>query len=164
MSDASFFLFPHRKLTKIIGKPSNTSLQVLKHQIYNNTTLAPSLCGSSAHGHLGIAVDTIQYMMVSSSIAWVTPKHPGDTPKLASGITSIQCKQITWQFDSDLLAYETYHGSSNALEDQLLLSVKGGFSLCIRGPYIWMHGHHSVGYALTSRFYLLYPYAQRCRA
>jgi hypothetical protein len=71
--DASFSSFPHRKLTNIIGKPSNTSLQVIKRRIYDNTTSIPSTCSSGAHGHLGIGLDTVQYMVVSNSIPWVTP-------------------------------------------------------------------------------------------
>jgi hypothetical protein len=115
-----------RKVTTIIEKLSNTS-KILKCQIYNNTTSISSRHGSSAHGHLGIVPDTVQYMAVSNMIPWFTPKHPVDAPNLAPGITAVQHKQITCQFDSDLTAYEIYHRMSNRFKQKLLQFLNDTF-------------------------------------
>jgi hypothetical protein len=69
------------------------------------------------HGHLGIVPDTVQYIMVSSNIPWDNPRHPGDVPSLAPVTTSVQCEQITCQFDSDLVAYKVNNRPSNALSN-----------------------------------------------
>jgi hypothetical protein len=127
-------LFPHGKLTKIIGKPSNTSLQVLKCQIYNNAASVPFTYSGSAHGHLGIVLDTTQYLAVSSNMPWITLKHPGDRPNLTPTTTAGQRKQITRQFDSDLLAFDLYHRTPNALKQQLILYVNDSFLCALEDP------------------------------
>jgi hypothetical protein len=78
MSDSISLSFPHGKLTKMIGKPSNTFLlQVFKQQLYKNV------------------LDPIQLMMVSNNIPWTNPVHPDDVPMHAQGLTSVLCEQIT---------------------------------------------------------------------
>jgi hypothetical protein len=90
MSDATFSGFPHRKRTKILGKPSNTSLQVLKRQLYKNAASIPSRRGGGAHGHLGMVLDADRYLAISGNIAWSTPKHPGNSPDLMLATTAVQ--------------------------------------------------------------------------
>jgi hypothetical protein len=123
MSDAPFLGFPHGKRTKILGKPTNTSLQILKRQLYNNAATIPSRRGGGAHGHLGMILEANRYLAVSSNMAWSTPKHPGNCPNLTLATTAVQRDQVTRQYDSDLLAFKLYNRVSNALKQQLLLSV-----------------------------------------
>jgi hypothetical protein len=106
MSEANFSGFPHRKLTKILGKPSNTSLQVLKRQLYDNAASIPSRRGGGAYGYLGIVLDADRFP--------VTPKHPGNSPNLPLATTAVLHEQVTHQCDSDLLAFEPYNRVSNA--------------------------------------------------
>ena len=134
MSDSSFSSFPHGKLTKIIGKPTNTSLQVLKRQLYDNAASVSSRRGGGAHGHLGMILDTQQYLAISNNIPWVTPTHPGDAPNLVLATTAVQREQITRLFDSDLVAFELYSRTSNALKQQLLLSVNSSFLRALEDP------------------------------
>jgi hypothetical protein len=75
---------------KIIGKSSNTSLQVLKHQLYNNATSVPSRHGDGAHGHLGIVLNTNWYLAVSGNIHWITSKHQGNSPNLTFPTTAVE--------------------------------------------------------------------------
>jgi hypothetical protein len=127
MSDANFSGFPHGKLIKIHGKPFNTSLQVLKCQLYNHAASIPSRRGGGAHGYLGIVRDADWYIEVSGNIAWVTPKHPGYSPNLTLATTAVHCEKVTRQYNSDLLVFELYNRPSNAFEQQLLLSVNSTF-------------------------------------
>jgi hypothetical protein len=75
MLDATFSGFPHGKLIKMLAKPSNTSLQVLKRQLYNNTASVPSRCSDGAHGHLGIVLDADWYLAVSGNIICSVWEH-----------------------------------------------------------------------------------------
>ena len=134
MSDSTFSGFPHGKLTKIIGKPTNTSLQVLKRQLYDNAASIPSRRGGGAHGHLGIVLAADRYLAISGNIAWIPPKHPGDSPNLALATTAVQRDQVTRQYDSDLLVFELYTRVSNALKQQLLLSVSSSFLCALEDP------------------------------
>jgi hypothetical protein len=106
MLDTTFSGFPHKKLVKILGKPSNTSLQVLERQLHNNAASIHSRHGGGAHGHLDIVLHADRYLELSGNIAWVTPKHPGNSPNLTLATTDVQRKQVTREYDSDLLAFE----------------------------------------------------------
>jgi hypothetical protein len=134
MSDATFSGFPHRKLTKILGKPTNTSLQVLKRQLYNNSTSVPSRRSSGAHGHVGIVLHANRYLAVSGNIAWVTPAHPDNSPNLMLATTAVQREQVTRQYNSDLVAFELYNKISYALKQQLLLLVNSRFLCALEDP------------------------------
>jgi hypothetical protein len=134
MLDASFSSFPHRKSTKIIGRSTNTTLQVLKRQLYNNAASISSRCSSGAHGHLDIVLDTERCLAVSGNIPWVTPKHPGNSPNLTLATTAVQSKQVICQYDSVLVAFELYNRTSNALKQQLLLSVNSSFLCSLEDP------------------------------
>jgi hypothetical protein len=103
MSDFLSFLFPHTQLTTISGKPTNTLLQVLKQQLYNNASSIPSRRGDGAHGHLGVVLDPVK------NIPWTNPVHPGDIPTHAQGLTSVLCKLINRQYGSDLAVCELYN-------------------------------------------------------
>jgi hypothetical protein len=109
MSDSPFSGFPHGKLTKILGKPTNTSLQVLKRQLYNNAASIPSRRGGGAHSHLGIVLEGDRYLAISGNIAWSNPKHPGNSPNLTLAPTAVQREQVTRQYNSDLLAFELFN-------------------------------------------------------
>jgi hypothetical protein len=90
----------------------------------------PSRRGGGACDHLGIVLDADGYLAVSRYNAWVTPKHTGDSPNRTLATTAIQCKQVTRQYDIDLVVFELYNKTSNALKQQLLLSVNSSF-LCV---------------------------------
>jgi hypothetical protein len=62
------FAFPHGELSKVIGLPTNASLQVLKSLLCDNAASVPSRRGGEAHGHLGIVMDAVNYMTVSNNI------------------------------------------------------------------------------------------------
>jgi hypothetical protein len=99
---------------KIIGKPFNASLQVLKRQIYDNTVSVPPRNGGDAHDHLGIVFDTVKYLVVSDTIPCRTPRHPGGRPNLAPGTTDVLRRLVPCQLDTDLVAFEIQHRTSNA--------------------------------------------------
>jgi hypothetical protein len=121
------FAFPHGELTKVIGLPTNASLQVLNNQICNNAASVPSRRGGGAQGHLGIVMDAVDYMTVSNNIPWVDPVHPNELSVHGTAVTTILREQINRQYDADLAAYELYSKVSNALKRQILLAVEPNF-------------------------------------
>jgi hypothetical protein len=125
------FAFPHGELTKVIGLPTNTSLQVLKSQLCNDAASVPSRRGGGAHGHHGIVMDAVDYMIVSNNIPWVDPVHPGELTVHGTGATAILHKLINCQYDADLAAYELYSKVSNAVKRQILLDVVNYLPLII---------------------------------
>jgi hypothetical protein len=128
------FTFPHGELTKVIGLPTNASLQVLKSQLYDNAaSIHSSHCGG-AHGHLGLVMDAVNYMTVSNNIPWVDLVHPGELSVHGTGVTAILREQINRQYEADLAAYELYSKVSNALKHQILLAVEPTFLQALAHP------------------------------
>ena len=136
------FAFPHGELTKIVGTPTNATLQVLKSQLCDNAASVPSRRGGGAHGHLGIVMDAVEYMTVSNNIPWINPIHPGDLPVHSCGVTAVLREQINRQYDEDLAAFELYTKVSNALKRQILLAVEPTFLRAI--------AHHRLGFMQVS--------------
>ena len=83
------FACPHRELSKVIGLPTNSSLQVLTSQLCDNAASVPSRRGGGAHGHPGIVMDAVEYMTVSNNIPWVDPVHPGELPVHGTDVAAI---------------------------------------------------------------------------
>jgi hypothetical protein len=92
----------------MIKKPSDTSIQDLKEQNYNNAPSVPLQRGDGPRGHLRIVLNTTKYMVGSKNIHWVTPKHAGNGHNLESASKNIQSNQINCQFESNLVAFELY--------------------------------------------------------
>ena len=73
------FSFPHETLTPILGKPTNTTLQLLQRQLFTNASSVPSARGGGLHGHLAMLLrdaDCIE----RAGVAFIVPVHPGPPP------------------------------------------------------------------------------------
>ena len=79
--------FPHPKLTLIQGKPTNSSIKILKKEVYSNAWAIPSQRGRGKHGHLGLVMENYAYTTVTAK-AWDLPEHPGPYPKPPDGESS----------------------------------------------------------------------------
>lgn len=53
--------FPHTIITKILGKPTHSSVQTLTQQLYENSAAITSTLGGGAHGDLGLMIKTEEY-------------------------------------------------------------------------------------------------------
>ena len=103
MSDdmkATIFVFPHTKLTKIIGKPNHDNVTLLRKEIYANAMQNKFTLGEGDNGYLGIIMPTIEYIIkqikngVQILIGFIRPQPPD--PALAADV--ICCtKSIRWK-------------------------------------------------------------------
>ena len=76
--------FLHPKLTPIQEKPTNTSIKILKKEVYANARAIPSQRGEGKHGHLGLVIENHAYT-AGTAKAWDLPEHPGSSPKTPEG-------------------------------------------------------------------------------
>ena len=79
--------FPHPKLTPIQGKPTNTSIKILKKEVYANARAIPSQRRGEKHGYLGLAMEIPAYTAITTKV-WDLPEHPGPYPKPPDGASS----------------------------------------------------------------------------
>ena len=75
----SKFTFPHESLTPINGKPTNTTLQLLQHQLFTNAHSVPSARGGGLHGHLAMLLNDVEFI-ARAGVAFIVPVHPGPLP------------------------------------------------------------------------------------
>jgi hypothetical protein len=86
-----------------------------------------------------MATLALSWMLISTlqrlrTFAWVTLKHPGNSPNLTLLTTTVRCEQVTRQYDSDPVALELYSKIYNASKQQLLLSVNSSFVCAPEDP------------------------------
>jgi hypothetical protein len=127
------FAFPHRDFTKVIGLPTNASLQVLKSQLCDNAASAITLPA--------FPPDVVVELMATLGLSWMllsTWQYPITSLGLTRSIlVNYQCMEPVPRpfcvsrsiinFDTDLAAYELYSKVSNTFKRQILLAVEPTF-------------------------------------
>jgi hypothetical protein len=121
MSASTKFTFPHETLTPIIGKPTNTTLQLLQRQLYANARSVPSSRGGGVHGHLALLLSDEDYL-ARAGIAFIVPVHSGPPP-LPVGAAAVIA--VALRVYTDTIADVTLYNNLNAaLTAQILSAVK----------------------------------------
>ena len=73
--------YPHKVLTKIIGKPTADDIKILKKQLFANNQAAYLTRGRGKHGHLGVILSATVYAnKTKATTPWTKPQHPGANP------------------------------------------------------------------------------------
>jgi hypothetical protein len=63
------FVFPHETLTKIVSEQTNTSIHVLKKELYANALANECTLGCGIRGYLGLIMPTTEYCELQKSEA-----------------------------------------------------------------------------------------------
>ena len=108
----SVFEFPI--LTKVTGKPSFASLKTIKNELKSNAGKVQCELGGGNNGHLGLVLTDTEYALVSPTVPYVRPGHPG--PVAPVGTTQIQNTNMRAQYNEDLRLFR----ESNAVEEALI--------------------------------------------
>jgi hypothetical protein len=128
MSDPSStpsLVFPTPTLTKIIGRPNNSTLQLLQQQLFQNARAITSTRGGGRHGHLGLVMPPAEYLQLAGEgNNFAVPRPPGDMAAAPAGATSAQLFDIRRLHDQRTKAYNTYHAVRTALQNQIIDAVE----------------------------------------
>ena len=89
--------FQHKVLTKVHGKPTYETLQVLATELKANAGSVPSTLGGGSHGHLGFLLSDIRYATLQNTIPWVTPGNPGPFGPPAGTAAVIEAAKDVWK-------------------------------------------------------------------
>jgi hypothetical protein len=117
------FIFATPSLTKVDGKPTNQSLQLLQRELNDNAMSIPSQRGDGIHGHLAFVISDASYLTISNGVAFTIPAHPGATPTHAANATGAQITETNRQFNADLDENHQANKLQQALKQQLLEAV-----------------------------------------
>ena len=89
MTSPAKFSFPFEKLTPIIGKPTNTLLQLLQRQLFTNARAVTSPRGGGRHGHMAMRLSEADFV-ARTGVAFEIPEHPGPAPVHPANATAAQ--------------------------------------------------------------------------
>lgn len=115
--------FPHTELTPVLGKPTNSSIQLLQRQLYTNARSITSPRGGGNNGHLALLMSEFDYF-ARAGIAFTIPVHPDVAPIHSVGATSAQIAETIRLYNQELAAHTLYHQVSTALKSQILAAVE----------------------------------------
>jgi hypothetical protein len=131
MAASSKFNFPHEVLTPIVGKPTNTTLQLLQRQLYTNARSVPSNRGGGLHGHLAMVMSEVEYL-ARANVPFIVPLHPGPPP-LAAGTAAVIAVALNI-YNSAIKDVNLYNDLTAALTAQILTAVNASFLSALEDP------------------------------
>ena len=118
-------------LTPIIGKPTNTTLQILQRQLFPNARSVPSTSGGGTHGHLAVLLSPADYLL-RAGVPFVVPVHPGppSEPVGTAAVIGVALRNHAEAL-ADLALYNNLNASLTA---QILSAVNASFLSALEDP------------------------------
>ena len=106
-------VFEYPVLSKVIGKPTYSSLKTIKDELKVNAGKVQCELGGGNNGHLGLLLSNTEQALVDPT-PYVRPIHPG--PIVPVGTTAIQNTNLRAQYNEDLRMFR----EATAVEESLL--------------------------------------------
>jgi hypothetical protein len=116
------FIFTTPVLTKINGKPTRATLQILQKQLNANAMSVQSQRGGGQHGHLQLVLTDAAYTTMTG-VAFVMPVHPGAVPIHLPAATTAQITETNRQFSGNLAEFNLVAKLHTALKALLIAAV-----------------------------------------
>jgi hypothetical protein len=116
-------VFPHVDLDVIVGKPTNTSVQKLKPQLYTNARSVASPRGGGTNGHLAIVMPAPAYLVQAAGVPFFIPVHPGAAPVHAVAATAAMIAETIRLYNQQIVEHTLYNRVSTELTSQILHAV-----------------------------------------
>jgi hypothetical protein len=124
--------FPHPVLTPVSGRPTNSSLQILQQQLYENARSIPSDRGDGINGHLSLIQPEAEYLARTNNVAFIVPHNPGVLAAPPPGATQAQLFEIKRVHEADSTAFTTYHAVRNSLVKQIVTALDPTFIAALK--------------------------------
>ena len=131
------YTFPH--LTKIIGKPTPTTLKLLTKELYANARSIPAAHDAGRYGHLGMIMPAAEYQALQNATAWVPPADPGDVPNIPNGTGGVEITNTIKTYEQELARFRTYMQVDADLKQQIIAAVEP--------QYLAAQEHSTLGFA-----------------
>jgi hypothetical protein len=114
--------FQHKLLTKVVGRPTYESLQLLSTEIKANASSVPSTLGGGLYGHLGLILSDERYATLANSVPWITPPNPGPfVPPNPATAAQLEAAKDVWR--EHKLTFELCQATEKALIAQIVDSI-----------------------------------------
>ena len=96
-------LFPHSKLTPVIGVPTYNSIHKIQKEATANASSVPSNLSNGQMGHFGLVHDAATVAIVAPNAPYIRPTAP-PAPNYAN-LTAIQIATLKERYDADCRAF-----------------------------------------------------------
>jgi hypothetical protein len=119
-------------LTPIQGRPTNSTLQILQQQLYQNARSVASASGGGALGHLALIMSPAEYIRRPGAIAFVIPASPGILEAPPRGADPAMIAELKRVYNNDLMVFNTYQAVRSALQNQISTAVEPTYLQAIK--------------------------------
>ena len=127
------FSFPFEALTPIVGKPTNTSLQLLQRQLFTNARAVTSPRGGGRHGHMAMLLTEADYV-ARTGVAFLVPEHPGPAPVPPANATAAQIAEALRVYNAAIADDDKYTRLSAELTAQIIAAVNASYLSALEDP------------------------------
>ena len=117
--------FPNSSLTKIIARPTFSTLKTLFHEIRENAGSIYTPLGGGMHGYQGITYSVAEYAQISP-IQWVNPVHPGPAINPV-GMNNTAYRNAEHLYNTAVDAFLDFTNVQNALKKQIREAIDEQF-------------------------------------
>lgn len=122
------------EVTKVVGRPTATSLRTLLDELYSNAASIPSTLGGAIVGHLGLVLEPVLYELEHPP--FIYPENPGATPVYpANNPTAAQIAAAKEIHETNLATYQLTYNTDQALKQLLVDNVEKSYLLPMRDKY-----------------------------
>ena len=111
--------FPHKILEKINGTPSRIDIDDAQEKQTENTASQPSTREGRAHGHAGMVVPPVRYVVEFSPTAYAWEPIPDEAPVYPVGVTATAQRLLDNNFARAMQIYRVQSGTHTTLKNQL---------------------------------------------
>jgi hypothetical protein len=118
----------HKKPTKIMGTPTFNTLNQLKLNLQDNTSLVPSNLGGAQNCYLGLILAAPAYHTIVGNDAngnpqpFIAPTFPGPVLTI-TGINEVAREAKLQKFEADTYTWRKYDNMGKALQKHIIAPV-----------------------------------------
>ena len=117
--------FEFRTLTKIHGEPTYESLKSMTNELKANACSVTSDLGGGAHGHLGLVMTPMEYVLVST-VVYVRPAHPGALA-IYTGTLQHEAKRLQKEHRENIRLFRESTDVEKSLIKQLVATIEAKY-------------------------------------
>ena len=143
---------PHPTLTKIIGKPTYTSLTLLFDQIIANACSVHSDGGDGQMGHARIVITAADYAEISAgNVDFDIPVKPA-LPNHALNASTETMYRTDNTYKNDLATWKKYYDTAAILKQQLLATVDDTYTKALKTKRWGIRTHYPTRNPCSSQW------------
>ena len=137
------FTLPHDPLTKLESttRPTPRAIRLFRKEVYANLCSVPTQLGGGDHGHLGMVMPNVDYILISTGGAdYAPPAGAPPVPEYVGTAAHVAVQQGTYQ--REMQEFDDYQAIKAHMKAIMLQAVPKTYTSAL--------AHPQLGYASTT--------------